>query len=53
MDITVIRRHDDFMAYISSNCRYWGCGRTQDEAVGSLIRNHPYMFGVVIYYSEN
>lgn len=37
-----------FHAQIGSSAGHWGCGRTIDEAVGSLVRCHQELFGVEI-----
>jgi hypothetical protein len=29
---------------------FWGAGTTRDEAIGSLVRNHPEVFGVAVEY---
>jgi hypothetical protein len=38
IEITTEKRADDWMAYLSTNKGIWGCGRTEDEAVGSFMR---------------
>jgi hypothetical protein len=39
--IKVVRRQDDYMAYVDGDTRLWDCGSTVDEAIGKLIRTHP------------
>jgi hypothetical protein len=35
--ITVERRGDDFMAYVTGHKEKWECGKTPEEAVGKLV----------------
>lgn len=47
--VTVKQRFGDYHASIDgSGERLWGCGKTIDEAVGSVVRNHSGKLGVVI-----
>lgn len=48
--IEVIERTNDYMARISDNHGCWGCGKSLNEAVGSLIRYHSERFGIDITY---
>ena len=44
--IVVTQRFSDYHAAIDgTEGRKWGCGKTIDEAVGALVRNHPEAFG--------
>lgn len=43
-------RHPKFHAQIKGEPGYWACGRTQDEAVGDLIRSHPERFGLELQF---
>lgn len=47
--IVITRRFADYHAAIdgTNGCK-WGCGKTIDEAVGSLVRNHPGAFGAIV-----
>lgn len=47
--IVVTRRFADYHAAIdgTNGCK-WGCGKTIDEAVGNLVRNHPGAFGAIV-----
>jgi hypothetical protein len=47
--IVVTRRFADYHAAIDgTDGRKWGCGKTIDEAVGSLVRNHPGVFDAIV-----
>jgi hypothetical protein len=47
--ITVARRFADYRASIDgSDGKQWGCGKTIDEAVGNVVRDHPDKIGVAI-----
>lgn len=50
--IDVRKRSFDVHAQVKGDPRYWGCGKTADEAVGSVIRSHPLMFGLTIDYPD-
>lgn len=50
MHINIRKRHHDFIAYIEGDERYWGVGRTPDEAIGSAIRSHAERFSLKIVY---
>lgn len=49
-EIHVRKRTNDWHASIPS--KEWGCGKSQSEAVGDLVRSHPEKFGTTISYSE-
>ncbi len=40
--------HGDYKTVVKNNECYWGCGKSQDAAVGSLIQSHPEQFGISI-----
>ena len=47
--VVVTQRFSDYHAAIDgTEGRKWGCGKTIDEAVGALVRNHPEAFGAVV-----
>ncbi len=39
--VTVVRRMDDFMAYVGENRAEWGAGKTVHEAIGDVVLHHP------------
>lgn len=39
--ITVRRRSDDYMAFLTGDERIWGCGKTVNESIGSVVSAHP------------
>lgn len=45
-DYTTQKTTPKYHAQIKSAGGFWGCGNSMDEAVGSLIRNHPEKFGL-------
>lgn len=46
--ITVEKTETGFSAFANDNRRLLGVGKTVDEAVGSLIRQHPDYFDIKI-----
>lgn len=50
--IIVERRQDDYMAYLNGDKKLWGCGKTPDLAVISLIRNHAEKMNIKIKYTN-
>ena len=51
--IVVTQRFSDYHAAIDGTAgRKWGCGKTIDEAVGALVRNHPGAFGTSVDLSK-
>ncbi len=51
--IVVTQRFSDYHAAIDGTAgRKWGCGKTIDEAVGALVRNHPEAFGTSVDLSK-
>jgi cephalosporin hydroxylase len=51
--ITVVERHDDYMAYVGGDTRVWSAGRNPDEAVGQVIRTHPdYVIEAIRYQAQ-
>jgi hypothetical protein len=51
--VVVTRRLSDYHAAIEgTKGRKWGCGKTIDEAVGALVRNHPEAFWTSVDLSK-
>lgn len=46
--ICVERRSDDFHACLESNRAIWGCGSTENAAIGDLVRTHAATLGLQI-----
>jgi predicted RNase H-like HicB family nuclease len=46
--IILTKRSHDYHAEIKDIPACWGCGKTQDEAIGDLIRAHKSMFNLNI-----
>jgi len=44
--IIYTKRSSDWHACLEGQPAIWGCGKSVDEAVGALVRNHPEQFGV-------
>lgn len=40
--IRVVRRPDDYMAFVDGDTALWGRGTSADEAIGALVRTHPH-----------
>jgi hypothetical protein len=41
-------KNPKYHAQIKDQPGMWGCGRCPQDALGSLIRNHPALFGISI-----
>lgn len=50
MKIIVTKRSDDYHACLEGYPGIWGCGRTPNEAIGSLITAHADMFKIKVEY---
>jgi len=50
IEIEVRRRWNDFHACFAGQPALWGCGRTIDEAVGSVTWSHQEKTGVRLSY---
>lgn len=48
MKIIVEKRSNDYQAYIEGKPEYWGCGYTQNEAIGELIKTWYEKFDITI-----
>lgn len=46
--IIVTRRQDDYHACLKEDAAIWACGKTENEAIGNLIRFHPQKFDIII-----
>lgn len=46
--ITITKRTSDYHACLENHPEIWGCGRTEYEAVGNAIMNHPGKFNLKI-----
>jgi hypothetical protein len=51
-NIVITRRYKDFHACIEGQAGIWGCGSTESEAVGEMLRSHPEKFGVTVQYGR-
>ena len=50
--IVVVRRNDDYHASLEGHPEIWGCGKTSESAIGSLVSAHKEVFDIVeIKYS--
>lgn len=48
--ITFRKATNDYLARIDGHDEFWGCGETQDEAIGSLVRSFRDKLGIEIHY---
>ena len=46
--ITVVKRVSDYMAYLDGNKALWGCGKSPNEAVASVVYSHQRETGIEI-----
>ncbi len=51
MEIVVSKRSHDWHACLKDRPEIWGCGKSIDEAIGSLIRAHAERFGISLTIS--
>jgi hypothetical protein len=42
------KRSDDYHACLENNTKIWGCGNSQDKAIGDLINAHRDIFNISI-----
>ena len=49
-EIEIRKRSGDWHAQIKGQPGLWGCGKTPDEAVGSMARNHAERLGLDIQF---
>ena len=50
--IIVKKRDADWMAYRENDSEIWGCGKTQNDAVGDLVASHPETFDIEVTKEE-
>ena len=43
-------REPKYHAKVKGGPGPWGAGRNRDEAIGSLVRSHPELFGATVDY---
>ena len=53
MKITVVKRSNDYMAFINDNRRLWGCGRSPKAAIGDVVIHHADALGFQFDYKGN
>lgn len=53
MKITVVKRTDDYMAFINDDRRLWGCGRSPKAAIGDVVMHHSETLGFRFEYKGN
>lgn len=47
------REHPSFGAQLKDHPEIWGHGKNPDEAVGSVIRSHPELFGLEVVFLDS
>jgi hypothetical protein len=50
-EIEVKKRRDDFHVCLKGKPGIWACGTTTIQAIGTLISDHPEIFGIKINYN--
>lgn len=48
LEIVVTQRVVDYHAALATDPAVWGCGKTEEEAIGDLVRSHPEVFNVSV-----
>ena len=48
LKIIVTRRTEDYHACLENQTGIWGSGKTQDEAIGDVVRSHKDTFKIEI-----
>lgn len=51
--IEIRQRRDDVHAQIKGMPERWGCGADENEAIGDLVKTHPYSFGFSVQVIKN
>lgn len=51
-EIEIRPRSSDWHAQIKDHPGIWGCGKTIDDAIGSLVRSWPEKFGIKIQFPD-
>ena len=51
LDVTVLKRADDYKVSVLGYPAVWECGKTVNEALGKLVQSHPDLFGKVERHS--
>ena len=49
MKILVQKRSDHYIAYLADNPCFWGSGKSENEAIGNLLRTWPEIFKITIF----
>jgi hypothetical protein len=50
MKIVITKRGDDYHACLEGHPEIWGCGKTQNEAIGDLISSHKDTLKIEVEY---
>jgi len=50
INIVVLKRTNDYQAYLEGNRAIWGCGQTPSAAIGDLINSHPSVFQIKLIW---
>lgn len=53
MKITVVKRANDYMAFVGDDQKKWGCGPTENAAIGEVIRTWGTDLGVRVEFRDN
>lgn len=51
IEIEVNKRRDDYHVSLKGKPGIWGCGKSTPQAIGTLISDHPELFGIKINYN--
>jgi hypothetical protein len=48
VDIMVVKRSDDYKAYLADNEAVWDCGKSEAEAIGKLVISAKSYLGLAV-----
>lgn len=48
MKITIEKRANDYMAFVNDDRKKWGCGPTENAAIGEVVRTWGADLGVTL-----
>jgi hypothetical protein len=49
--VKIIKRSNDYQAYLANDNRFWGAGKTPNGAIGELVNSHPEQFDIALEFT--
>ncbi len=53
VEIIVKKRRDDYHVCVKGCEGVWSCGKSTITAIGTLVSDHPELFGIKLNYEES